>query len=126
MTKLDGSTQHAHQIYNFSQSGDTHTEGNVTTVKGTSTVKMKEGPVHDVKTEITISQGKVIAIKLDPDATDNHFGDTPIYGITITPQIMQHIICQSGTAANMTGMMGDRCSTMQGNTTSAMTGKMWK
>jgi hypothetical protein len=112
---------------------------------------MKDGPVEDVNTEITISQGNVIAIDLDPDATEGHFGDTHVYGMTITPEIMQHVMCQitgihmntttasmvmgntrgtmddmTGTAGDMTGMIGDHCKTMQGNTTTATTGEMWK
>ena len=77
MKMLDCSAQRSQEIYNLTQDGDSSTEGDVTTVKGTSTVTMEEGPVNDVETEITISQGNVIAISLDPDATEGHFGNTP-------------------------------------------------
>jgi hypothetical protein len=140
MTNLDGSGQHTHRIYNFTQEGNSTTSGNATTVKGMATVTMKDGPVNDVETQITISQGNVIAISLDPDATKGHFGDTPIYGMTITPKIMQHIMCEvmsmhtnatagstmmgktGGLTENATAiaaMMGDHCNNMQGNTTAA-------
>jgi hypothetical protein len=128
MTGLDGSAQHTHKIYNFTQDGDSSTEGNV------------------------------IAIDLDSDATEGHFGDTPIYGMTITPKILQHVMCEimntntttastlmgntSGMMDNntngmmmddMTGMMDGQwdkwlgiCDMMQGNITTAATGEMWK
>jgi hypothetical protein len=35
-------------------------------------------PVHDVETEITIAQDKVVAISFDLAAVDSHFGHTPI------------------------------------------------
>jgi hypothetical protein len=135
MTMLDGSAQHSHEIYNFTQEGDGTTQGNETTVTGTATVTLREGPVHDVPTDITISQGNIIAISVDQEATDGHFGDTPIYGMTITPEIISHVMSQMGgmghmnttTASTMMGnMTGKDCDWMQGNTTTAMTGKMWK
>jgi hypothetical protein len=129
MIMLDGTAGHTHEIYNFTQDGECTAVGNATTVAGTSTVTMREGPVEDVGTEITISEGKVIAISLDPEALENHFGDTPIYGMVITPEIMQHIMNQTtmtSSLGNTTGMMGDKCDRMHGNTTTAMTGEMWK
>ncbi|HXV45412.1 MAG TPA: hypothetical protein VD736_01950 [Nitrososphaera sp.] len=129
MIMLDGTAAHTHEIYNFTQDGESTTVGNATTVTGTSTVTMREGPVEDLGTEITISEGKVIAISLEPEALENHFGDTLIYGMVITPEIMQHIMNQTtmtSSLGNMTGMMGDKCDRMHGNTTTAMTGEMWK
>ena len=67
----------------------------------------------------------MIAISLDPEALENHFGDTPIYGMVITPEIMQHIM-NATTASTMMGNMSDYCDRMHGNTTTAMTGEMWK
>jgi hypothetical protein len=43
-------------------------------------VTMRDGPVHEVPVIITL-QGGVISISLDPNLTNNHFGDTPIYAI---------------------------------------------
>jgi hypothetical protein len=116
MIELDGSAAHSHEIYNFTQDGESTTEDNSTTVTGTSTVTMREGPVEDVDTEITISEGKVIEISLDQEALDNHFGDTPIYGIVITPEIMQHMMNNTMTSGDM--MMGE----WRGNETGAMEG----
>jgi len=123
MIRLDGSAGHMHEIYNFTQE-DSTTQGNLTTITGKSTVTMREGPVEDVGTDIKISGGKVIAITLDPQATENHFGDTPIYGMVITPEIMQHIM--NTTSMSAMGSMLGGCDKMMGNTTTAMTGEMWK
>lgn len=126
MTRLDGSAQHTHEIYDFKQEGDSSTEGNVTTVKGTSTVTLREGPVEDVKTTITLSQGNVIAISLDPSVVENHFGDTPIYGMTITPEIIHHVMNATTASKIMSDMMGHNGSTMYSNNTTAITEEMWK
>jgi hypothetical protein len=112
MITLEGTDEHTHEIYNFTQDGESTTEDNVTTITGTSTVTMMEGPVEDVETEITISNGKVIAISLDPEAVENHFGDTPIYGIVITPELLQHIMNATSSMDHMKGMMGNETGMM--------------
>jgi hypothetical protein len=124
MTMLDGTAQHTHEISNFTQLEASTTEGNETTVTGTTTVTLREGPVHDVDTQITISGGNIIAISLDPEQTDNHFGDTPIYGMTVTPEIIRHTMSQMMNSTNG-WMMGDMSGRgyghmMQGNMTAAM------
>lgn len=88
MAMLDGSAMHMHEVSNFTQTGDAATSGNSTTITGTATVTMREGPVNDVPTEITISQGKVVAIEFDPASIDNHFGDTPVYGMLVDMEMM--------------------------------------
>ena len=127
MIMLDGSAGHSHEIYNFTQDGDSVTDstGNVTKVTGTSTVTMREGPVEDVETEIMISQGKVVAISLDQEPLENHFGDTPIYGMVITPEILQHVMNTTNTSSFMGEMTGDH--EWRGNETgTASTEEMWK
>ena len=42
---------------------------------------MREGPVLDVPMSATVMEGNIISLWLDPSMLDNHFGDTPIYGI---------------------------------------------
>jgi hypothetical protein len=128
MIMLDGTAGHTHEIYNFTQDGDSVTDGtgNVTTVTGTSTVTMREGPAEGVGTEITISRGKVVAISLDQEALDNHFGDTPIYGMVITPEILQHIM-NTTTASTMGDMKRMMCDRSHGNETGAASAEeMWK
>ena len=59
---------------------------NSTVLNGTSTVTMKEGPVKDVPTQITLLGNSVINILLEPTKVNNHFGSGPVYG-------NQHLIC---------------------------------
>jgi hypothetical protein len=44
----------------------------------------------------------VIAISPDPAAVENHFGDTPIYGIVVSPEMIEQMMMRQG---NMSGMM---------------------
>ena len=80
MVMLDGSAMHKHAISNFSLT-DTNSQGNTTSYKGTVTITLKEGPVKEVPIEIKVMNNHVIALSLDPTKTNNHFGNTPIYGI---------------------------------------------
>ena len=76
MVMLNGSAMHKHKISNFSL-----TDATTDTYKGTVTITMKDGPVKDVPVEIKVMNNHVIGISLDATKTNNHFGDTPIYGI---------------------------------------------
>ena len=69
-----------HTISNFSLS-DINSQDNTTSYKGTVTITMREGPVKEVPIEIKVMDNHVIGLSLDATKTDNHFGDTPIYGI---------------------------------------------
>jgi hypothetical protein len=51
------------------------------TFNGTATANMREGPVTDIPSSITITGDKVISILLDPSKISNHYGNTPIYGL---------------------------------------------
>ena len=42
---------------------------------------MKDGPVDNVPTQVTIANNNTISISIDPSKVNNHFGDTPIYGL---------------------------------------------
>lgn len=86
MIKLDGTSPHTHTISNFKMTGSPQTSGNITTISGSSTVTMKEGPVKDVPTTIKIFDKSVISFIFDPAKVQNHFGNTPIYGT-------HHLIC---------------------------------
>ena len=105
MVMLNGSAMHNHEISNFTQVGDTtfNPGTNSITIRGTATITMREGPVQGVQTTIEISQDKVIAIRPDPAAVENHFGDTPIYGIVVSPEMIQQMMMGHG--GNMAGMM---------------------
>jgi len=88
MVKTDGTSKHKHSIYDFKLNADpiVNTSNNSTILNGTSTVTMKEGPVNDVPTQITLLGDSVINILLEPTKVNNHFGSEPIYG-------NQHLIC---------------------------------
>jgi hypothetical protein len=87
MIKLDGGSPHTHTISNFKMIGTPKNGGNsTTTINGTSTITMKEGPVRGVPTTIKIFDKSAISIMLDPSKVKNHFGSTPIYGT-------HHLIC---------------------------------
>jgi hypothetical protein len=111
MVMLNGSAMHNHEISDFTQVGDATFNGdtNSTTITGTATITMREGPVPNVQTTIEIAQDKVIAIRPDPAALQNHFGDTPIYGIVISPEMIEEMMMRYGDKMgmmNMTGMSG--------------------
>jgi hypothetical protein len=91
MTHLaDGTALHTHTFSDFRQSDILHTAENTTTINGTMTVTLREGPVQDVPVHITL-QNNLISIYVDPVATDNHFGPTPIEGIILAPEHLQEI-----------------------------------
>lgn len=106
MVMLDGSAMHNHEISNFTQVEDStfDSETNTTTISGTSTVTMPEGPVPNVETTIELAQDSVIAISLDPEALENHFGDEPIYGIVVSPEMLEEMMMRYGDKMGM-GMM---------------------
>src|ERR687892_2712081 len=108
MVMLDGSAMHDHEISNFTQTGDTTFDSstNTTTITGTVTITMREGPVPNVPTTIELAQDTVIAISLDPAALDNHFGTDPIYGIVISPEMIQEMMMRYGDKMDMTNMTG--------------------
>jgi hypothetical protein len=91
MTKLaDGTDLHTHTLSDFQQSAILHTAANTTTINGTMTVSLQEGPVENVPVFITL-QNNLISIGVDPGPTDNHFGPTPISGIILAPEHLQQI-----------------------------------
>ena len=90
MEMFDGTAEHTHEMSNFTQLGtEFDSATNETTVTGTSTITLAGGPVN-ADTEITLSNGTV-AISFDPDSTDGHFGDTPIRGMIVTPEMIQQV-----------------------------------
>jgi hypothetical protein len=107
MTRLaDGSFLHQHTISDFRQSAVLHTDANSTTINGTATVVTEDGPTENVPIFLTL-QNNLISIAIDPVATENHFGPTPITGIILTPEHLQQISnLLSPTAAEGTGGAG--------------------
>jgi hypothetical protein len=86
----DGTFLHQHTISDFMQSAILHTDANSTTINGTATVVTEQGPTENVPLFITL-QNNLISIGIDPVATENHFGPTPISGIILTPEHLQDI-----------------------------------
>ncbi|MDQ3717696.1 MAG: hypothetical protein M3311_00915 [Thermoproteota archaeon] len=101
---------HNHEISNFTQVGEPtfNPETNSTTIRDTATITMREGPVQGVQTTIEVAQDRVIVITPDPAAVENHFGNTPIYGIVVSPEMIEQMMRYGGDMAgimNMTGMI---------------------
>lgn len=81
MVLTNGSAKHQHRLTNFTLTGASLSNNNMTLVfNGTSTVTMNDGPVENVLSNITIIDNNTVSIWLDPTRTNNHFGETPIYG----------------------------------------------
>jgi hypothetical protein len=114
MTHLaDGTALHTHTFSDFQQSDVLHTAENTTTINGTMTVSLQEGPVENVPVFITL-QNNLISIGVDPVTTDNHFGPTPISGIILAPEHLQDISNRlAPTAAEGTGGAGTETTTGQ-------------
>ena len=116
----DGTFLHQHTISDFMQSAILHTDANSTTINGTATVVTEQGPTENVPLFITL-QNNLISIGIDPVATENHFGPTPISGIILTPEHLQDIsnlltstVQEGGTAGTD---MTDMTTETAGNTT---------
>lgn len=83
MVRLDGTAGHTHTITNFILANASQPDNMTKVFNGTSTASMREGPVTDIPTSIKITGDKVISIWLDPSRIDNHYGNTPMYGIVM-------------------------------------------
>jgi len=81
MIRLDGTNGHTHTITNFNLTSSSNPNNMTTIINGTSTISMKENPITDIPTSITVANNKVISIWLDPNMINNHFGNTPLYGL---------------------------------------------
>jgi len=100
MVMLNGSAMHKHTISNFSLS-DINSQDNTTSYKGTVTITMKEGPVKEVPIEIKVMDNHAIGLSLDATKIDNHFGDTPIYGIIPTKADIDKMMSHMGNKTKM-------------------------
>lgn len=100
MVMLDGTAMHKHSISNFSLS-DVSNQDNATSYKGTVTVTLKDGPVEQVPIEIKVGNNHVIGLSLDAAKTNNHFGDTPIYGIIPPKADIMKMMSQMGNKSKM-------------------------
>ena len=81
MVMLNGSALHQHSIYNFTLADIMKIDDEYYQVNGTATVTMKDGPVNNVPLSIKSMNNNVISIWVDPTKVNNHFGNTPIFGL---------------------------------------------
>ncbi len=81
MVMLNGSALHQHTIYNFTLADITKIDDNNYQVNGTATVTMEDGPVNNVPLSLKSMNNNVISIWVDPTKVNNHFGNTPIFGL---------------------------------------------
>lgn len=79
MAKPDGSAAHDHQVSEFTLIESSVSPGNETILNGTSTITMREGPVTEEPTIITLS-GESISVFFDPSKIDDHFGNQSVTG----------------------------------------------
>lgn len=80
MVKPDGSEAHKHEVSDLAISYAPINRNNSTIIDGTATITMREGPVTDEPTTITLS-GKNISVYFNPTKIDNHFGNQSIIGL---------------------------------------------
>lgn len=83
MINFNGTGEHTHSITNFALESVTMPNNMTTIFNGTSTANLREGPITDIPITITFTNEKVISIWLDPNKINNHYGDTPVYGIVL-------------------------------------------
>ena len=81
MVMLNGSALHKHSIYNFTLVDMMKIDDKNYQANGTATVTMKNGPVNNVPLSIKSMNNNVISIWVDPTKVNNHFGNTPIFGL---------------------------------------------
>jgi hypothetical protein len=93
MMKLDGTATHTHTVSNFKLIGNPNVNGNSTTFNGTSTITMMNSPLNNVPTSIKLFDDSAVRIWFDPSITNNHFGNTPIYGT-------QHVLKNPNTVSS--------------------------
>ena len=82
MVKTDGNSSYSHNIY------DSHMKvllspgasGNSTLLNRITIVSMREGPVVNVPTNITLLGYILVKIWLNLKTVNDHFGELPIYG----------------------------------------------
>ena len=80
MVMTNGSAVHDHEIYNFKLASMSNPSNTTSVFNGTATITMRQGPVENVPVSIKRIDNNVISIWADPTMTNNHFGNTPIFG----------------------------------------------
>ncbi len=81
MIMTNGSAMHTHTIADFLLKNKSMPNKSTIVFNGTASASLKEGIVPDVPTSIKVMNDRVISIWLDPAKVNNHYGNTPIFGI---------------------------------------------
>jgi hypothetical protein len=88
MVHLNGTALHQHSISDFklasANSSTTTNHYSTVTFNGTATVTLKDGPHLNVPISIMIMNSHTISLWIDPTKVQDHFGNTPIYGIVLS------------------------------------------
>lgn len=80
MIMTNGSAEHGHAITNFNVT-DFSEENGARTFNGTSAINLPDGIVEDVPTSISVLGEGVISIWTDPTRVEEHYGNSPIFGV---------------------------------------------
>ena len=83
MIMTNGSGMHTHTITNLVLKNKSMPNNSTAIFNGTATVSLKNGPVADVPISIKVMNNRVISIWLDEAKVNNHFGNTPIFGVIL-------------------------------------------
>ncbi|NAL78835.1 hypothetical protein DYY65_11425 [Nitrososphaera sp. AFS] len=87
MVHLNGTTLHQHSISDFkltNANSSTTNRYSIVTFNGTATVTLTDSPHLNVPISIKIMNSHTISLWIDPTKVQNHFGNTPIYGIVLS------------------------------------------
>jgi hypothetical protein len=81
MVMTNGSAMHDHEVYDFTLTDISMPDDSTIVYNGTATITMRQGPVPDVPISIKAMDSNAVSIWVDPTKINNHFGNTPIFGV---------------------------------------------
>jgi hypothetical protein len=81
MVMTNGSAMHDHEVYDFTLTDISMPDNSTIVYNGTATITMRQGPVPDVPISIKAMDSNAVSIWIDPTKINNHFGNTPIFGV---------------------------------------------
>ena len=113
----NGSSIHRHEITDFTQTDVLHSGDNSTTINGTMTVSMSDGPHQNTSGYVHLQNNRV-SIWLEPAGLgEEHFGPTPIYGLILPDSHKMGDSRESSTGGydDSDGRQGGSNSTSQGS-----------
>ena len=81
MVMTNGSAMHDHEVYDFTLTDISKPDNSTIVYNGTATITMRQGPVPDVPISVKAMDSNAVSIWVDPTKINNHFGNTPIFGV---------------------------------------------